>query len=192
VRKSVNWKIVVVIFAVAVPVGAIGFGLMELEKTRTKEEIDGLISKPLDDLLPSRDDMADEWLIGSSSDVTLNVSGLTEGSIVSYYKQIGSTHSQKKEYLYFTTFFVYRFSDADSASMCFDKEVNKIKSDGSYKEVAISGVFAVIYDYGTTEEGLSWGHKSNIVFSVYVYNNAVFEAEGELIVFTNLLKSKIT
>jgi len=187
-----NYKIVVAIFAVAVAVGVIGFVLMELEKTRTEEEIDGSISKPLDNLLPSRDDMADEWLIGSSSDVTLNVSGFTEGSIVSYYKQIGSTHSQTKEYLYFTTFFVYRFSDADSASVYFNKEVNETKSEGGYKEVAISGVFAVTYDYGTTEEGLSWGHKNNIVFSVYVYNNAVFEAEGELIDFTNLLKSKIT
>lgn len=186
-----NWKIAV-IFVAATMLVITGFGLLELSETWTHEDTQVIITKPLNEMLPSRDDMTLEWSGGISNAVTLDASGFREGSEVSYHKKLGSTHSQKKEYWYFTTFYVYKFSDANSAKVYYDNEVNKTKSEGGYNEVPISGVFAVIYDYGTTEEGFSWGHKSNIVFSVYVYNNAVFEVEDELTDFTNLLKDKIT
>jgi hypothetical protein len=182
------WKTV---FVVAAMLGIIGLALLMLWGTQTPKETGGLITRPFDELLPSRDNIAAEWLGGDSSSVTLDARGFLEGRSALYHKRIGSTHSGGRDYFYFTTFFVYRFSDASSAEAYFGSEVNKIISEGGYQEVAIPDVFAAIYDYGTADEGFSWGHRQNLVFGVYVYNNAVFEADKELIEFTNLLIDRI-
>lgn len=182
------WK---TIFVVSVLLGIIGFGLSRLLRTQTPEETGELITRPLDDLLPSRDDVATEWLGGDSSGVTSDANGFLEGRSTYYHKRIGSTHSGGRDYFYFTTLFVYRFSDVLSAEAYFDSEVNRMISEGGYQDVAIPDVFAATYDYGTADEGFSWGHRQNLVFGVYVYNNAVFEADKELIEFTNLLLDRI-
>lgn len=189
-EQDLNWRILVT-FVAAAMLAIAGFGLLELSETWTLHDTQVITAKPLSGMLPSRDDLAAEWLGGYSYDATLDVSGFEEGGKVSYHKRIGSTHSQKKEYQYFITFYVYRFSDANGAKMYYDKRVNEIETEGGYSEVEIPGIFAGIYDYGTTEEGFSLGHAGNIVFGVYVYNNTVFRSGDELIDLTNLLKDKI-
>ncbi len=183
------WKTV---FVVAAILGIIGLALLRLWGTQTPKETGELITRPLDELLPSRNDVATEWLGGDSSSVTLDTRGFLEGRSALYHKRIGSTHSGGRDYFYFTTLFVYRFSDASSAEAYFDSEVNRMILEGGYQEVIIPGVFAAIYDCSTADEGFSWGHRQNLVFGVYVYNNAVFEADKELIEFTNLLIDRIT
>lgn len=144
-------------------------------------EAEDLISKSLDELLPAREDIPTEWWTGGSSNKTLTEAGFVEGKSAFYYKDFGEFSAME------VTFFVYRFSNASTAEAYCNKEINKIKSEGGYTEVSIAGVFAVLYDWGTEEDGISWGVISNIVFKVNVYNDYIFEdPTDELIEFTNL------
>jgi len=95
-----------------------------------------LITAPLDELLPSREDIPSEWWTGSSSSKTLNEPGFVEGKMVSYYKEFGEWSEMDVE------FCVYRFSDANSAKTYCDKKVNNLKSEGGYTEVAIPRALA--------------------------------------------------
>jgi hypothetical protein len=188
----VKWTIVVATSAVVVGVGLICFGLLELRNAMTGHGTQPLITEQSIEMLPSRDDIASEWLISSSSDVALDMNEFAEGSMVSCHKKIGSTHSERKEKYHVATFSVYIFSNIDSAKVFYNKEVNKLKSEGDYREVAIPGVFSVIFDLNSTQTGYSWGYEHNIAFSVFTYSNTVFGTEDELLSFTSLLKSKIS
>jgi len=140
-----------------------------------------LITAPLDELLPSRDDIPSEWWTGGSWNVTLSESGFVEGKAVGYYKEFGEYSEMDVD------FCVYRFSNVSSAEAYCDKEINQIKSGGGYTEISILGAFAVVYDYGTEEEGMSWGVINNIVYKVEVYNDYILEdPTDELVSFTNL------
>ncbi len=142
---------------------------------------DELITDPLEDLLPSREDIPTQWHTGSSSNTSIQEPGFLEGKTVSYNRIFGDTDVMV---LYIS---VYRFSNATMANEYCDKEINEIKSEGGYSEITISGVFAVIIDYGTLEEAISWGVTSNIVFTVKVINTYYYEnPTDELIYFTNL------
>jgi hypothetical protein len=145
-----------------------------------------LITAPLDDLLPSRDDIPTQWYTGESSNETLAETGFVEGRRVGYYKLLGY------DSVIVSDLYVYRFSDVANASTYCNKEIDKTKSEGGYSEVAIADVFAAIFDYGTFKIGVSWGAKSNIVFKVRIYDDYILEDPvGALLNFTNLMKIHI-
>lgn len=187
-----KWKTVVATSTVVVGVSLICFGLLELRDVMTRHGTQPLITESSVEMLPSRDDMPSEWLISSSSDVSLNMNEFVEGSTVSFYKKIGVTHSERKEKYFFVTFSIYVFSSIDSAKAFCDEEVNRLKSEGDYRELAILGVFCAIFDSNSTQTGYSWGHEHNIAFIVFTHSNTVFGTEHELVSFTNLLKRKIS
>jgi hypothetical protein len=145
-----------------------------------------LITAPLDDLLPSRNDIPTQWSTGGSSNETLVETGFVEGIKVQYYKLLGY------DSMIGLQLYVYRFSDTTNASAYCNGEIDKTKSQGGYSEVAIADVFAAIFDYGTFKIGVSWGAKSNIVFKVYIYDDYILDNPlDELIDFTNLMKIHI-
>jgi len=147
---------------------------------------DDLITAPLDELLPSREDIPSEWETGGLSNATLDEPGFVEGKTVWYFKDFGGSSAMDVD------FYVYRFSDMNNATTYYDKEVDEIKSDGGYTEVEIPDAFAVVYDWGIGEQAVSWGVESNVVFKVEIWNN--YESEDpadELITFTTLEKTII-
>ena len=137
-----------------------------------------LITTPLDELLPSREDIPTEYRTGSSENLTLTDPGFIEGKEVNYVKLgVGYTIDLH------VSFQVYRFSDIDSANTYYYKKVNDIKSEGGYTEVLIPGAFAATYPYGRAD---SWGVISNIVFSVRLFSEYSWEdMTKELKDFTN-------
>jgi hypothetical protein len=148
-----------------------------------------LISNPLDELLPPRiynpghdptyPLQEPEWYFGTSWSETLSEPGFVEGKAEGFYKRFFAHSDMSVE------FYVYRFSNASSAEAYCSKEINEIKSEGEYSEVHISGAFAVVYDYGTQEIGVSWGVIHNIVFKVGVYTGQIVEdPTEELVSFT--------
>jgi len=145
---------------------------------------DDLITAPLDELLPSREDIPSEWEMGGFSNVTLEEPGFVEGKTVWYFKDFGGSSAMDLD------FYVYRFSDGNSAKTYHDKEVDEIESEGGYTEVIILDAFAVVYDWGVGEQAVSWGVESNVAFKVEIWNN--YEPEDptdELIAFTDLEKT---
>jgi len=145
-----------------------------------------LITAPLDELLPSREDIPTQWRTGSSSNITIAEPGFIEGKTVNYNKIFSGDSIMNLR------FSVYRFSNVTSAEAYCNKEIEEIKSEGGYTEVIIPEVFAVVMDYGVVDEALSWGVISNIVFTVNVLNTYYLEnPTDELITFTNLEKSII-
>ena len=155
-----------------------------------------LITNPLDEMLPPRIDnpghdptnplQEPEWYYGNSWSETLSEPGFVEGRAVGYYKRFFAHSDMSVE------FYVYRFSNVSSAEAYCSREINQIKSEGGYTEVSISGAFAVVYDYGTQEIGVSWGVINNIVFKVGVYTDHIVEdPTDQLVDFTLLERERI-
>jgi hypothetical protein len=89
-------------------------------------------------------------------------------------------------------FYVYLFSNVSNAEAYCNKEINQAKLNGGYAEVPISDAFAVVYNYGTQEIGVSWGVISNVVFKVAVYTaNIVEDPTDRLVSFTFLEQARI-
>ena len=148
----------------------------------------------LDGLLPSKQDdpatypvlQEPEWYYGISWSEYLSEPGFVEGRAVEYYKRFFAHSDMSVE------FYVYLFSNVSSAEEYCNREINQIKSEGGYTEVSISDVFAVVYDYGTQEIGVSWGVISNVVFKVEVYTaNIVEDPTDQLVSFTVLEHARI-
>jgi hypothetical protein len=154
---------------------------------------EGLIVS-LDGLLPSKNDdpiaypvlREPEWYFGSSWSENLSALGFVEGRAVGYYKRFFAHSDMSVE------FYVYLFSNVSSAEAYCNTEVDQIKSEGGCAEVSISSTFAVVYDYGTQEIGVSWGVISNVVFKVAVYTaNIVEDPTDQLVRFTVLERTRI-
>lgn len=147
-----------------------------------------LITNPLDELLPSRDEspinplVEPEWYYGISWSETLSEPGFVEGKAVSYYKRFFAHSDMSVE------FYVYRFLNVSSAEAYLNKMMNQTKSEGGYTEVSISVAFAVVYDYDTQEIGFSWGVIGNIVFKVVVYTDHIVEDPTDTLVSFTLLE----
>ena len=149
----------------------------------------------LDGLLPSKQDdpatypvlQEPEWYYGISWSENLSAPGFVDGRGVEYYKRFYAHSDMSVE------FYVYLFSNVSSAEEYCNREINQIKSEGGYTEVSISDVFAVVYDYGTQEIGVSWGVISNVVFKVAVYTaNIVEDPTDQLVSFTVLERARIS
>jgi hypothetical protein len=148
-----------------------------------------LITNPLEELLPPRDEthfydptnplQEPEWYYGNSWSETLSEPGFVEGRAVGFYKRFFAHSDMSLE------FYVYRFSNVSSAEAYCSREINQIKSEGGCTEVSISGAFAVVYDYGIQEIGVSWGVIYNVVFKVGVYTESIVEdPTDQLVSFT--------
>jgi hypothetical protein len=148
----------------------------------------------LEDLLPSKSDDIQShpvlqepyWYYGISWSENLSAPGFLDGRGVEYYKR-NNAHSDLS-----VEFSVYLFSNASDAEAYCDTVVNQTESEGGFTEVPISNVFAVVYDYGTQEIGISWGVISNVVFKVAVYTaNIVEDPTDQLISLTDLERTRI-
>jgi hypothetical protein len=148
----------------------------------------------LEDLLPSKNDdipshpvlQEPYWYYGISWSENLSAPGFLEGRGVEYYKR-NNAHSDMS-----VEFSVYLFSNVSDAEAYCDSVVNQTESEGGYTEVLISDVFAVVYDYGTQEIGMSWGVISNVVFKVVVYTaNIVEDPTDQLVSLTDLERTRI-
>ena len=148
----------------------------------------------LEGLLPSKNDdpvaypvlREPEWYYGSSWGENLSAPGFVEGRGVGYYKRFFAHSDMSVE------FYVYLFLNVSSAEAYCGREVDQIKSEGGHTEVSIADAFAVVYDYGTREIGVSWGVISNVVFKVAVYTaNIVEDPTDQLVSFTVLEHARI-
>ena len=148
----------------------------------------------LEGLLPSKNDdpvaypvlREPEWYYGSSWGENLSAPGFVEGRGVGYYKRFFAHSDMSVE------FYVYLFSNVSSAEAYCNREINQTKSKGGYTEVSIANAFAVVYDYGTQEIGVSWGVISNVVFKVAVYTaNIVEDPTNQLVSFAVLEHTRI-
>jgi len=155
-----------------------------------------VITNPLDELLPpiiynpGHDPnyplQEPEWYYGNSWIVTLSEPEFEEGKAIQFYKRYFGYSDMSVE------FFVFRFSDISSAEIYHSKEINRIKSNEDYTNISIPDAFAVTYDYGTQQIGVSWGFVKNIVFNVKVYTiNIVEDPTDQLIEFTLLENEQI-
>jgi len=148
----------------------------------------------LEGLLPSKNDdpitcpvlQEPQWYFGNSWSENLSALGFVDGRGVEYYKRFYAHSDMSVE------FYVYLFSNVSSAEEYCDGEINQTQSNGGYTEVPISDAFAVVYDYGTQEIGVSWGVISNVVFKVAVYTaNIVEDPTDQLVSFTFLERTRI-
>ena len=161
---------------------------LNTQTTTSETTTQKLITKSLDEMLPTRNDISTEWSTGSTENLTLQEEGFIEGKQVSYYKVLSSISGAGID----ADFYVRRFSNSDTAKIFYDKIVNKIKSEGGYKEISITDCFAFTTDMGIEESGESLCTKSNIVYGVYVYTDYIGESPNDDVRdFTNLLKNKV-
>jgi hypothetical protein len=148
----------------------------------------------LDGILPSKSDdpityptlQEPQWYFGNSWTANLNETGFLEGSGVEYYQRFYAHSDMSVE------FYAYLFSNTSNAEAYYNRTVNQTKSNGGYIEVSISHCFAVVYNYGTQEIGISWGIFNNLVFQVAVYTaNIVEDPTDRLVTFTSLERTRI-
>lgn len=154
------------------------------------------ITSPLDELLPpiiynpGHDPtyplQEPEWYYGNSWSETLNESGFLEGKAIQFYKRFFGYSDMSVE------FYVYRFSNMSNAETYCNRKIDQIKSNEDYVNISMPDAFAITYDYGTQETGISWGFVKNIVFSVRVYTiNIVEDPTDQLVDFTLLEREQI-
>jgi hypothetical protein len=154
----------------------------------------GELVTSLEGLLPSKNDdpavypvlQEPVWYFANSWSENLNVTGFVDGKGVGYYKRFYAHSDMSAE------FYVYRFSNVSTTEAYYNKEINQTKFEGGYTEVLISGAFAVVYDYGTQEIGVSLGIIRNVIFKVAVYTaNIVEDPTDQLVDFTVLEQERI-
>jgi hypothetical protein len=148
----------------------------------------------LEGLLPSKSDdpavypvlQEPVWYFGNSWSENLSEPGFVEGRGVGYYKRFFAHSDMSVE------FYVYRFLNVSNAEAYCNREINRTKSEGGYTEVLISDAFAVVYDYGTQQIGVSLGIVRNVIFKVAVYTaNIVEDPTDQLVSFTILEHARI-
>ena len=148
----------------------------------------------IEGLLPSKNDdpvaypvlQEPRWYPGSSWSESLDEPGFVEGRAVGYYQRFYEHSDMSVE------FYVYLFSNVSSAEAYCNREINQTKSKGGYNEVSIPDAFAVVYNYGTQEIGVSWDVIKNIVFKVEVYTaNIVEDPTTQLVNFIVLEQTRI-
>ena len=141
-------------------------------------------SSLLDELLPSREDIPDEFRNVNYKNEILNEDGFLEGRSNSYDRPF-------ENYVIMSLRFrVYKFSNSESANNYFNKKVAEIILEGSYTEVETLSAFAVIIENGF-EIGTSWNVINDLVFNVEVYNDWTTENTEEMLVTYTLLEDSI-
>ncbi|TRZ47975.1 MAG: hypothetical protein D4S01_11245 [Dehalococcoidia bacterium] len=139
----------------------------------------------LDELLPSREDIPDQFRTVEYQDETLDEDDFIEGRSVTYSR---SFESQVILSLQFT---VYEFEDSESAKAYIDKIVDEIVTNDGYREqlgyteVEIPSAFAIIEE-DRAETGNSWSAANDIVMNLEVYNNWDEDTEELLTTYTQL------
>ena len=152
----------------------------------------------LDGLLPSKSDdpavypvlQETEWYYGTSWTETLSVPGFVEGRAVEYYRRnagLGDIRSVE--------FYVYLFSDGNSAEVYCDSEIDNVMSIEGQTEISVVGAFGVVYEYRAEyvelKIGMSCGTISNVVFKVVVSANTWEDPTNRLVSFTSLERTRI-
>jgi hypothetical protein len=152
----------------------------------------------LDGLLPSKSDdptiypvlQETEWYYGTSWSETLSLPEFVEGRAVEYYRRYAGPGDIRS-----VEFYVYLFSDVNSAEVFCSSEIDKVKSMLGETEISIVGAFGAVYEYEDEyvemEVGVSWGTISNVVFKVAVYANLGEDPADRLIGFTSLERMRI-
>ena len=138
----------------------------------------------LDELLPSRDDIPDQFREVEYKDETLNDNDFLEGRSNTYSRLL------ENHVIISLQFKIYKFSDSESANSYFNKIVNEIKSNGGYREsdyteIEIPSAFAIIEE-SRAEIGNSWTVANNIVMNLEVYNDWDEDTEELLTTYTQL------
>jgi len=152
----------------------------------------------LDGLIPSKSDdpgvypvlQETEWYYGTSWSETLSVPGFIDCRAVEYYRRYAGPGDIRS-----VEFYVYLFSDVNSAEAYCNSEIDNVKSVLVETEISIVGVFGVVYEYEDEcvkmEIGASWGTISNVVFKVAVYANLGEDPTDRLISFSSLERMRI-
>ena len=138
-------------------------------------------SSLLDELLPSREDIPDQFRNVNYKNEILNEDGFLEGRSNSYDRIF-------EDYVIISLRFkVYKFSNSESADSYFNKKINEIELQGNYFEVEIPNAFAVITENGF-DLGNSWCVEDDLVFNVEVFNDWTPEDTEDMLVSYTLLE----
>lgn len=163
----------------------------------TSAKADGPILS-LDGMLPSKTDdptvypvlQETEWYYGTSWSETLSAPGFVEGRAVEYYRRYAGPGDIRS-----VEFYVYLFSDGNSAEGYCDSEIDKAKSIEGQTEISVVGAFGVVYEYRAEyvelRIGMSCGTISNVVFKVVVSANTWEDPTDRLVSFTSLERTRI-
>ena len=138
----------------------------------------------LDEFLPSREDIEDQFHEVEYQNLTLNENNFLEGKSVTYSRLYDN------DVIISLQFNIYLFSNTESANTYYDKIVNQVKTDGGYRdvvytEIEIPSAFAIIED-DRAEIANSWSVSNNIVMNLEVYNDWNEDTEQLLITYTQL------
>ncbi len=155
---------------IVVGLGLIFSGSETSESSKISGQITGiseqqsLITSPVDNILPTRNEIPTEFVIDSPEDISASVSAsnLEEAKIISTNKIEGSFGAISVSYS------VYKFSTLESAQGYYNSVVNDIVQSGGYSEIKLSdSCFGYKEDYGfQAKAGSGICLEKNVVFSV--------------------------
>ena len=133
-----------------------------------------LITKPIKDMLPVRENIPSEFRTGSIMKVTIDASGFIEGSKIQYTKIEGTYGA------IILGFVAYRFDTVENARAYYNGKIDKIKNEGGYTELKFDvGVESFTYK---VEQGWEYDQTTNLCLK----DNVVFATE---VMIVNSFKS---
>lgn len=175
--------LVVVAFFILVVVSGSPNQQQNVQETSVSEKF---IDKPLTEILPVRNDITTEWIIGTTEDLHREEKGFIEGTAQWYTKGgIFSTSVSTS---------VLRFDSFDNAFQVYNEKILSIKQEGGYKEFSTGSVDATCY--GIHKEGLLSDrveircYKNNIYFTIGG-NGDVYEIEDDTKNMAKIIARKI-
>lgn len=146
------------------------------------------ITKPLSELLPTRQDISTEWVIGSlENETTIIATGFMDGVAQGFTKS-GLDVTR-------TTIQVYRFDTSDNAKDYYDDIVGNVLSEGGYTEVSTKSLGTT--SYGTFNEYLSgeitviYSLKLNIYTTVKVSSPFSLSTQEDALQFAKIVMDKL-
>jgi len=188
---------IAVIFAIIFVLGIAGASftymqtIMDTQVPTTTPPTTTLITKSVDEMLPTRAEIPTEFTIGKIENATMATAGFESGGKLSTYKigEIVGTIAEVIDIKYTA----YKFSSTDNAKLYYDNKISEIKQTGGYREIDVYNCFAYKKDYGFQASfGVSICLKNNIVYSVHVTSANTFESVDDYLKdATNLLNRKI-
>jgi len=146
-----------------------------------------LVTRPVVELLPLREDLSTEWIIGTVTAESLNITGFTEGAKLTLSKTTGLEGEG-------ITIRIYKFTTSDPASEYYDSVLSDLKAEGGYREVSTglgTGSYGTFIESMMGERTVIYVVKANVFFEVRAVGYLYFATQEDATQLARIVLDKI-
>jgi hypothetical protein len=146
-----------------------------------------LVTRPAAELLPVREDLSTEWIVGNVTTESLSITGFTEGVKLTLTKSTGLESEG-------VIIRIYKFTSSDSASEYYNSVLSDLKAKGGYEEVSTglgTGSYGTFIESMMGERTDIYAVKTNVFVEVRVVGYLSFTTQEDATQLARIILDKI-